>query len=84
MIVTALTGEYDDAKTYTAWELASDSWWEELRYSIQIIGGRAMYELAGNQGGELVRLGRLDTSSGTPHSVYRYVDPDTPMRLIKD
>lgn len=84
MIVQALTGEYDDAKTYTAWELAGDSWWEELNYSAQIVGGRALYELASNQGGDLVRLGRLDTTRGNLHSVYRYVAPDTPMRLVKD
>jgi len=83
-MVKASTGTYDDAKEYTAWELAGDSWWEELNYSAQIVGGRALYELAGVQNGRLVRLGRLDTSKGRPHSIYRYVDPDTRMRLVKE
>ena len=84
MIVSATTGQYDDSIEYSAWDLAADGWWEELGYSAQIVGGRVLYELAGNQGGELVRLGRLDTSQGAPHSIYRYVKADTRMRLVKE
>lgn len=48
MIVSATTGQYDDSIEYSAWDLAADGWWEELGYSAQIVGGRALYELAGS------------------------------------
>lgn len=83
MIVTALTGEYDDALEYTAWELAADWWWNELGYDAVPVGGRSRYETATIGEGRLVRLWRLDTSDGLKE-VYRYVGADTRFTLRKE
>lgn len=82
MIVRVSTGEYDDSREYTAWELAGDGWWAEAQYSVITVGGRVRYEVAEVGRGSLVRLGRVDVSSGL-RAIYRYVDPDTRMRLVR-
>jgi hypothetical protein len=50
--------------------------------AVRVVGGRALYESVGNDGGRLVRLARLDTTDGL-HPVVRYVDPDTTMEVVK-
>lgn len=84
MIVKASTGEYDDSREYTAAELASDWWWNELGYFAVVVGGRANYEAVSwpERRSATVRLGRLDVKRGL-RGIYRYVDPDTRMRLVK-
>lgn len=67
--------------TYTAWDLIGydgDLW-------LRIVGGRTLYEAAvfnDTTHGHRVRLDRLDTKNGL-RVVNRYVDPDTPIRLVR-
>lgn len=86
MIVTAMTGEYDDARIYTAAELAGDWWWNELGYEAVYAGGRMRYETVAwpERASKNVRVGRIALSpSGKPYPIYRYISPDTKMRLVK-
>jgi hypothetical protein len=66
--------------TYTAWDLIG----YDGPLWLQIVGGRTLYDQAvfnDNTSGHRVRLDRLDTADGL-RVVNRYVDPDTPMRLV--
>lgn len=85
-VIETVTGSYDDAKTYTAHELAADHWWIDENYLAKVVGGHALWEHVqyrdGGGNGENVLVWRLDGSQGL--KVFkRYVDPETPMRLIK-
>lgn len=66
--------------TYAAWDLIGydgDLW-------LQVVGGRTLYDTAmfnDSTPGQRVRLDRLDTANGL-RVVNRYVDADTPIRLV--
>lgn len=67
-----------------AWDLIG---YDPLDYpgtsGVRIVGGRTVYETVGNEGGERVRLMRLDTRHGL-RAVTRYVDAETPMELVPE
>ena len=55
--------------------------------SVQIVGGRTLYEGVGYdtaRGGENVRLSRLVADADGLREVVRYVPPDTPMEVVVD
>lgn len=52
-------------------------------FSVRVKGGRTLYESVGNEGGEKVRLARLDTTDGL-RAVVRYVDADTILEVVRD
>lgn len=54
---------------------------EGTPYSVRVQGGRTLYEAVGNDGGDKVRLARLDTSDGL-RAVVRYVDHDTTLEVV--
>jgi len=83
-LIQTPTGTYDDSGIYTAWDLAGDWWWNEAGYEAVIVGGRTPYETATATTGRFVRLWRLRyLGAGQLTDCYRYVDPETPMRLVK-
>lgn len=56
-------------------------------HRLRIVGGRALYEDAAfndETGRTHVRLARLDTDEFGLQQVNRYVDPDTPVELVRD
>lgn len=77
------TGTYDDERQYTAWELCGDHWWVHRDYRARVKGGRVDWEIANNFRGALVRLQRLVPGRQGIRVMTRYVDPDTPMVLVK-
>jgi hypothetical protein len=83
MIVKAMTGEYDDAKEYTAWELAADWWWIELGYFAVVVGGRQSYDEVTATRNDAVRLSRLYATTTAIRQINRYVNPELSMRLVK-
>jgi hypothetical protein len=52
-------------------------------YLVRVKGGRTLYESVDNNGGEKVRLSRLDTTDGL-RAIVRYVDPDTEMEVVRN
>lgn len=72
-----------DDKIYTAFELCGDWWWTN-DYRAVPVGGRVEYWEAYSNGTmktvRLTRIGQNDNS--LLRTVVRYVDPDTPMRLV--
>jgi hypothetical protein len=82
-IVSVATGEYDDSKEYTAWELAADWWWVELGYDAVIVGGNARYENATVTRNSSVKLSKLDADLISLCQINRYVNSDTKMRLVR-
>lgn len=85
MLIREANGEtWDDEATYTAWDLVGNQAWIDRGYYAQIKGGRVKWETADNFGGRLVRLQRLvPMPGGRLAQPTRYVDPDTPMVLVK-
>ena len=73
------------SKTYTAWELAADWWWDE-DYECITENGFVRYECATvSKTEKTVRLTRLNHSSvwkSLWNPITRYVHPDTKMRLV--
>ena len=70
----------------TAWHLAADWEWINAGDFAQIKGGRSLWEQVDTTKGGLgktVRLSRLITTDDRFRCITRYVDPDTPMELIK-
>lgn len=51
---------------------------------LRVKGGRTLYESAENNGGEQVRLARLDITDGGLRQVNRYVDADTVLEFVPD
>jgi len=66
----------------TAWDLIGFDPGLDDAKGVRVVGGRTLYEAVGNDGGQLVRLSRLDTTDGL-RAVIRYVDPDTPMEIVR-
>jgi hypothetical protein len=74
--------KWNEHDTYTAWQLCGDRSWREGNYRIKIKGGKTLYEDAtAAKGYRSVRLAwlRNDLKQFT-----RYVDPETPMQLVKE
>jgi len=83
MIVSTITGEYDDEAEHTAHDLAADHWWIDANYLAQVVGGRVRWEhVEYHNGGYRVCVWRLDTKKGL-RVIKRYINPETKMRLIK-
>lgn len=72
-------------RIYTAWELGADHEWIDEGYVALTLNGRAEWELVEcpNSGDcKTVKLSRLETKGGLRYA-FRYIDPETPMRLRK-
>jgi hypothetical protein len=67
----------------TAWDLIGfDPYDYDGAKGVRIVGGRTVYEAVANTRNDSVCLSRLDTTDGL-RAVVRYVDPDTPMEVVK-
>lgn len=68
-------------KKQTAGSLAADWWWES-KYHARIKGGQKLWQaVSRNHGRKTVRLSRLDNEQCRAFIVY--VDPETPMELVR-
>lgn len=85
MLVETRTGQYDDAKEYTAWELGADWWWESRGYRAKLVGGHITYDLIRITRNESVVAERINfpVSFGKLKVTIRYLNPDAKMVLTK-
>ena len=78
----SLSPDEIEAKTYTAWEIGADAWWQFEGYLVST--GRATYEAAGITRGENgVYFWRLEVRDEGLRVVRRYIDPDMKVKLVK-
>jgi len=58
--------------------------YEPIPARVRVVGGRTLYEAVTNNGGCKVRLNRLVDNTGQVNPTSRYVDPDTPLEVVRD